>query len=307
MPPDPLTKAPRAASEELFGGSRELSGSGAFDSAALEQWLRDNVEGFRGPLKVEQFRGGQSNPTYRLVTPRSDYVLRRKPPGRLVPGAHAVEREFRVTAALSRAVFPVASPHALCLDETIIGTAFYVMEMVHGRIFWDPTMADVDGAQRAALFDAMNAVIARLHRLDVAALGLSDYGRPGNYFERQIARWSRQYREDEAAGRDRHMDALLEWLPVNIPDDEAVSLVHGDFRTDNLIFHPREPRVLAVIDWELSTLGHPLSDFAYHLMMYSLPPHIIGGFAGADLARLAIPSRDDYVAAYCRRTGREGI
>ena len=279
----------------------------AFDEAALAAWMRVHVDGFAGPLSVEQFKGGQSNPTYKLITPGRSYVLRRKPPGQLVKGAHAVEREAKVLTALGGAGFPVAHIYGLCTDDSVIGTWFYVMEMVEGRIFWDATFPEVPDADRPAYFDAMNATIAHLHGIDHVAAGLGDYGRPGNYFERQIARWSRQYVEDGDAGRDPAMDNLIEWLPGNIPPGDETSVVHGDFRCDNMIFHPTEPRVLAVLDWELSTLGHPLADFAYHTMMYRMPPYIVAGLAGADLTALNIPSETEYVAAYCARAGRDGI
>jgi aminoglycoside phosphotransferase (APT) family kinase protein len=277
------------------------------DPVALLRWLVVHVPGFSGPLTIQQFKGGQSNPTYKLLTPVRNYVLRRKPPGVLLKGAHAVEREYRVISALAGAAFPVARPYALCTDESVIGTWFYVMEMAEGRIFWDSRLPGLTAAERPHYFDALNSTIARLHGLDPATIGLADYGKPGNYFDRQIARWSRQYLEDDAAGRDAHMDRLIEWLPRHVPAGEASSVVHGDFRADNIVFHPTEPTVIAVLDWELSTLGHPLADFTYHLMMYRLPPQIIGGFAGKDLAALAIPSEAEYVAAYCRRTGRDGI
>jgi aminoglycoside phosphotransferase (APT) family kinase protein len=278
-----------------------------FDTVRLTDWLAANVEGFRGPFAVEQFRGGQSNPTYKLITPDRAYVLRRKPSGQLLKGAHAVEREARVLAALGRTGFPVAHVHGLCSDEDVIGTWFYVMDMVEGRIFWDAALPEVPRFERAAYFDAMNETLARLHRVDHCAAGLSDFGRPGNYFERQIARWSKQYLEDVEAGRDPYMDRLVEWLPAHIPPGDETSIVHGDYRCDNMIFHPTEPRVLAVLDWELSTLGHPLADFTYHAMMYRMPPHIVAGLAGVDLAESGIPAEADYVEAYCRRTGREGI
>jgi aminoglycoside phosphotransferase (APT) family kinase protein len=278
-----------------------------FDEPRLAEWMRAHVPGFSGPLTVEQFKGGQSNPTYRLVTPGKSYVLRRKPPGPLLKGAHAIEREARVLDALERTGYPVAHVHALCTDEAIIGTWFYIMDMVEGRVFWDAALPDVPDADRPAYFDAMNEAIARLHSLDYAAIGLADYGRPGNYFARQIGRWTAQYLDDAEAGRDPAMDRLVEWLPANIPVGDETSIVHGDFRIDNLIFHPHEPRILAVLDWELSTLGHPLADFAYHAMMYHMPPHIVAGLAGADLASLNLPSEAAYVAAYCARTGRAGI
>ena len=285
-------------------GTTEVRPAHRFDPACLEAWLEREVEGYRGPLAIEQFKGGQSNPTYKLVTPTRDYVLRRKPPGPLLPGAHAVDREYRVITALAAQGFPVAKTYGLCLDETVIGTAFYVMEMVEGRIFWQASLPEVEAAGRPAYFDAMNATIAALHGIDPEAAGLADYGKPGNYFARQIARWSKQYLGDAEAGRVPAMDRLVEWLPDNIPTDEPrPAIIHGDFRCDNMVFHPDRPEVRAVLDWELSTLGHPLADFSYHLMMYRLPE----GLAGQDLSALNIPSEADYVAAYCRRTGRDGI
>lgn len=273
------------------------------DLGALDAWMRANVADYVGPLTVEQFKGGQSNPTYKLITPRKTYVLRKQPPGPLLKGAHALDREARVLAGLSQAGFPVAAVHGLCTDPAIIGTIFYVMDMVEGRIFWDAAIPEVSHAERAALFDAMNATIADLHSIDHVAAGLADYGRPGNYFERQIARWSRQYLEDAEAGRDPYMDRLVEWLPAHIPPGEDTSIVHGDFRIDNMIFHPTQPRVLAVLDWELSTLGHAGADFAYHAMMYRMPPHIVAGLGGSDPAELGIADEEAYLAAYCRRRG----
>lgn len=293
--------------QEANAGTTPVREGYRFDEAALAGWMDANVEGFAGPLTVEQFKGGQSNPTYKLVTPGRAYVLRRKPPGPVLKGAHAVEREAKVLSALGSVGFPVAHVHGLCMDESVIGSWFYVMEMVEGRIFWDATFPDVPREERPAYFDAMNATIASLHSIDREAVGLSDYGRPGNYFARQVGRWTKQYLEDELAGRDPDMDALVEWLPTAIPEGDETSVVHGDFRCDNMIFHPTEPRVLAVLDWELSTSGHPLADFAYHAMMYHMPPTIVAGLEGADLAALNIPSEADYVAAYCRRTGRETI
>lgn len=278
-----------------------------FDEAALARWMVDNVAGYSGPLVIEQFKGGQSNPTYKLVTPARNYVLRRKPPGEVLKGAHAVEREYQVLSALGQAGFPVACVHGLCTDESVIGSWFYVMECVDGRIFWDATFPDVQRCERAAYFDAMNATIAHLHMVDFRAIGLENYGKPSNYFERQIGRWTKQYLGDVEAGRDPNMDALVDWLPQNIPHGDEVAIVHGDYRCDNMIFHPTEPRVLAVLDWELSTLGHPFADFTYHAMMYRMAPQIVAGLAGADLGTLGIPSEADYVAAYCRRTGREGV
>ncbi|MDH4311209.1 MAG: phosphotransferase family protein [Gammaproteobacteria bacterium] len=273
------------------------------DEARLAQWLAGNVAGYEGPLSVEQFKGGQSNPTYRLITPQAQYVLRRKPPGKLLPGAHAVDREARVMSALRKVGFPVPAVHALFNDDSVLGTPFYVMDLVVGRIFWDAGFPEVSRADRPAYFDAMNSTLATLHRFDPADVGLGDYGKSGNYFARQLARWSKQYLEDVDAGRDENMDVVLEWLSANIPRNDETRIVHGDYRCDNMIFHPREPRVVAVLDWELSTLGHPLADFAYHAMMYRMPPDIVAGLAGADLAALNVPTEAEYLALYCDRTG----
>ena len=277
------------------------------DEGALSQWMRDNVDGFDGLGRVEQFAGGQSNPTYLVHDQSREYVLRRKPSGPILKGAHAIEREYRLISALHPTGFPVPRPYGLCEDEAVIGTPFYVMERVVGRNFWNTAFPEVPKEERAAYFDAMNATIAQLHTIDPAAVGLEDYGRPGNYFERQISRWSGQYFANEAAGRLPDMDALIDWLQNNIPAGDDAAIVHGDFRCDNLLFHPTEPCVVAVIDWELSTLGHPLADFAYHLMVYRMPPGFSTGLLGIDLAAEGIPSEADYVAAYCRRTGRDSI
>ena len=297
---NPLDQAANAGTTPVREGHR-------FDERALAAWMEGNIDGVAGPLTVEQFKGGQSNPTYRLTTPARAYVLRRKPPGPLVKGAHDVLREARILSALAQTDVPVAPVHGICADEAVIGTPFFVMGLVEGRIFWDATLPGMPNAERAACFDAMNATIAALHRVDYQAIGLGDYGRPGNYFARQIGRWTQQYLDDDDAGRDADMDALIDWLPAHIPDGDETSIVHGDFRCDNLIFHPSEPRVLAVLDWELSTLGHPLADFAYHAIMYRMPPDIVAGLAGADVASLGIPSEERYVAAYCERTGRAGM
>jgi aminoglycoside phosphotransferase (APT) family kinase protein len=278
----------------------------AIDSVALGSWLRANVDAGIRDVIVEQYQGGQSNPTYRLTAGDRRYVLRRKPPGRLLPSAHAVDREFRVMSALAGTGVPVAKMHALCDDDAVIGTAFYVMEYVEGRILWDPTLPGMKPPQRAAHYDELNRVIAALHMIDYAAIGLGEFGRTGSYIERQVARWSKQY---QAAGADRidAMDRLIEWLPSHIPEGDETSIVHGDYRLDNVIFHPTEPRILAVLDWELATLGHPLSDFAYQVMAWRLSPQEFRGIKGADLAALGIPSEAEYVAAYCRRTGRKQI
>jgi aminoglycoside phosphotransferase (APT) family kinase protein len=290
-----------------FAGTTAVRSGFELDSAALACWMVEHVEGFSGPLSVEQFCGGQSNPTYKLMTPTRNYVLRRKPSGTLLKGAHAVEREAKVLAALGLVGFPVPHMYALCTDESVIGTWFYIMDMVEGRIFWDATVPGVTSAERAAIFDSMNETMAALHRIDPDAAGLGDFGRRSNYIERQIARWSAQYFDDADAGRDADMDRLIDWLRRKIPANDETSIVHGDYRIDNMIFHTQEPRVVAVLDWELSTLGHPLVDFAGHAMMYHMPPHIVAGLAGADIAALGIPSEADYIAAYCQRTGRSNL
>jgi aminoglycoside phosphotransferase (APT) family kinase protein len=268
--------------------------------------MTQHVEGFRGPLEVEQFRGGQSNPTFRLSAGGKRYVLRRKPPGKLLPSAHAVDREYRVITALGATDVPVARSYALCLDESVIGTIFYIMDYVEGRIFWDPTLPELARDQRRAVYDAMNSVIAALHKVDYRKIGLGDFGKPGNYFARQIDRWTKQYRASETE-TIAAMDRLIDWLPAHAPASEATTLIHGDFRIDNLIFHPSEPRVIAVLDWELSTLGNPLSDFAYHMMPWRLGPDTYRGLFGYDLAALGIPSEAEGRALYCRRTGRGAL
>jgi len=289
-------------------GTREVSERLRFDEAALEHWMSQHVPGFRGPIRVSQFKGGQSNPTYRIDAASGSYVLRRKPPGKLLPGAHAVEREYRVLAALGSQGFPVARVHALCEDESVIGTPFYLMDMVEGRIFWEARLPGLSPEERSAAFDSMNATIARLHSYDPQRIGLGDYGRPGSFVERQVARWSKQYAGDVEAGRIEAMDRLVDWLEKHLPPDSGrSSVVHGDFRCDNMIFDSQEPVVRAVLDWELSTLGDPASDFTYHLLMYRMPSDLFAGLAGMDLDSLGIPTEDDYVAAYCHRTGRDGL
>lgn len=274
---------------------------------SLVRWMTANVAGFAEPLLIEQFKGGQSNPTYRLTTPSARYVLRRKPPGPVLKGAHDVLREARVLRGLASTPVPVPPILGVCEDDAIIGSPFYVMALVEGRIFWDASFSEVEKSERAAYFDAMNKAMADLHQVDFQAVGLGDYGKPGNYFERQIGRWSRQYHDDAEAGRDPDMDALVAWLPTAIPSGEESAIVHGDFRCDNLIFHPTKPEVVAILDWELSTLGHPLADFAYHAMMYRMPPDIVAGLGGTDPVPLGLPAEREYVAAYCARTGRDGI
>jgi aminoglycoside phosphotransferase (APT) family kinase protein len=270
--------------------------------ARLEGWMREHIDGFRGPLDAEQFEGGQSNPTYKLLSGAGSYVLRRKPLGQLLPSAHAVDREYRVMRALSGTEVPVPKVYALCEDDTVIGSAFYVMEFLDGRIFWDPRLPGLSPAERQAMFQSMNAVIAALHSVDHVKVGLAEFGRPGNYMARQVARWSRQYRASETEQQPA-MDRLTEWLPRHLPPEGEPRIVHGDYRIDNLVVHPTEPRVIGVLDWELSTIGDPLVDFAFHAMAWRVSPELFRGLAGVDFAGLAIPSEDEYVAAYCARTG----
>lgn len=272
---------------------------------SLAAYLEANVAGFRGPLTATKFKGGQSNPTYRIDAASGTYVLRRKPPGALLPSAHAVDREFRVLQALHGGAAPVARPLHLCADESVIGSMFYLMDFVDGRIFWDPSLPDQSPAGRAAIYDAIIDAMAALHAIDPAAVGLADYGKPGNYFERQLRRWGEQYRASETR-TIAAMDALIAALPARCPaDDGSVALVHGDFRIDNLMFHPEEPRVLAIVDWELSTLGHPLADLGYFCMALRLPRNpALPGLAGLDRAALGIPDETALLARYAQATGR---
>jgi len=287
---------------EDYLGTRPVAEAHRFDVVALEHYLREHVKGFTGALTVEQFKGGQSNPTFKLSADGRSYVLRRKPSGMLLPSAHAVDREYRVITALAGSAVPVPSTYCLCTDEAVIGTVFYVMDWVDGRVLWDPRLPGMDGDERRAIFTEMNRVISALHRVDFSAIGLADFGRPGNYFARQIDRWSKQYKASETE-RIEAMDNLIAWLPQNIPSDETTSIVHGDYRIDNMIFHPLEARVLAVLDWELSTLGHPMADFSYHMMTWRLSSAEFRGLRGCDLAALAIPTEDEYLEMYLRRTG----
>jgi aminoglycoside phosphotransferase (APT) family kinase protein len=290
---------------DLFTGTMPVAEKQRFDMVALEAYLSVHVEGFGGALTIEQFKGGQSNPTFKLVTPKKAYVMRCKPGPvtKLLPSAHAIEREFRVMRALSSSAVPVAAMHTLCEDESVIGRAFYVMDFVDGRVLWEPQLPGMNNDQRAAIFDEMNRVIAALHQVDFAAAGLADYGKHEGYLARQIARWTKQYRASETESI-ASMDALIEWLPAHIPPGDETSIVHGDYRLDNVIFHPTESRILAVLDWELSTLGHPLADFAYHCMTWYLPPGAGRGLAGFDLTATGIPGVKDYIATYCERTDR---
>jgi aminoglycoside phosphotransferase (APT) family kinase protein len=283
-----------------------MEGDGDLALDRVERFLAENISGFRGPLTAERFAGGQSNPTYWLRARSGDYVLRKKPPGPLLPSAHAVDREYRVMRALADSAVPVPQVYVLCQDEAVAGSAFYVMEHLDGRIFWDQRLQGVAPDERGAMFQSMNKVIADLHSVDYAALGLEDFGRPGNYMGRQIARWSRQYRASET-DKQPAMDALIDWLPAHLPPEGTAAIVHGDYRMDNLVFHKTEPRVIGVLDWELSTIGDPLADFAYHTMSWRIDPALYNGLGGVDVASLAIPDEAQYVAAYCRNTGRAAI
>jgi aminoglycoside phosphotransferase (APT) family kinase protein len=291
--------------EEMMG-TKPVSERQKFDVEALDRFLLAHVDGYAGgPLTVEQFKGGQSNPTFKISNGKQQYVLRTKPgpAARLLPSAHAIDREFRVMDALHKAGFPAARQYALCLDEDDIGRAFFVMEFIEGRVLWEQSLPGMTPPERAAIYDELNRVIAQLHTIDYAAIGLADYGKPGNYFKRQIERWTKQY-QASATETIEAMDKLIAWLPDNIPPGDDTAIVHGDFRLDNMIFHPTEPRILAVLDWELSTLGHPAADFSYHCMSWHIPPGAFRGIAGLDLAALGIPSQQEYIAQYCARTGK---
>ena len=278
------------------------------DIATLSKYLDANIDGFGGLQSAEKFSGGQSNPTFLLSAGSGKYVLRRKPPGELLKSAHAVDREFCVISALADSDVPVADAYHLCEDDDVIGSMFYVMSFVDGRIFWDPTLPDLSNEDRTSVYDAMNRVLAALHGVDFTAVGLGDFGKPGNYFERQVGRWTKQYLAAETE-TIAPMDELMRWLPENMPaDDGQVALVHGDYRLDNMIFHLTEPRILAIVDWELSTLGHPYADLAYQCMQWRLPNvGISRGLADIDRNALGIPTEAEYVASYCRRTGRDDI
>jgi aminoglycoside phosphotransferase (APT) family kinase protein len=290
--------------QSAFSGTREVAERLRFDVGRLEAYLREHVAGFAGPIVVSQFKGGQSNPTYLVETPLRRYVLRRKPPGKLLPSAHAVDREFRVISALYGQGFPVAEPVLYCADESLAGTAFFVMAHVEGRVFWEPQMPASNASERAQVYDAMNATLARLHTFDPAEIGLSDYGRGENYVARQIERWSKQYRASETEPIEE-MEKLIAWLPAHVPPGQTPRVVHGDYRLDNMIVEPAAPRIAAVLDWELSTLGDPLADFTYHLMQWHMPRAEAGtgSLAGLDLSALGIPALDAYVEAYVARTG----
>ena len=288
--------------QSTFSGTRPVDPRHALDEAALDAWLRAHVEGYAGPLTVRQFKGGQSNPTYELATPGRTYVLRRKPPGTLLPSAHAVDREFTVISALHQQGYPVARPWALCTEDAVIGSMFYVMDKVEGRVLWDLKLPGLEPAQRRAVYEAQVDALADLHAFDPAEIGLADYGRPGNYFERQVARWTKQYRASEIEPVPA-MDRLIAFLPDSLPPEAPARVVHGDFRLDNLILAPDAPEVRAVLDWELSTLGDPMADLSYLLIAWVIPASERNGLAGADLEALGIPSVEAIVARYARRAG----
>jgi aminoglycoside phosphotransferase (APT) family kinase protein len=279
------------------------------DTASLTNYLIGRIPDFAGQVTAEKFAGGQSNPTFKVTAGDQQYVLRRKPPGELLASAHAVDREFRVISALADTDVPVPKTFLLCEDESIVGSMFYLMEYLEGRVFWDPTLPEVSSnAERSAIYDDMNRVLAALHKVDVDKVGLGDFGRPGNYFERQLGRWTKQYRASETEHSEA-METLMAWLPANMPaDDGANSLVHGDYRLDNLMFHPTEPRIIAVLDWELSTLGHPLADLAYQVMAWQLPGDgSLRGLLEVNRADYGIPGDQEYIDRYCERTGRSSI
>jgi aminoglycoside phosphotransferase (APT) family kinase protein len=288
--------------EALNTGVKPVAESHRFDEGALAEWMTANVEGYEGPLQARQFKGGQSNPTYQLVTPRQSYVMRRKPPGKLLPSAHAVDREFRVISALHPTGFPVARPYGLCTDESVVGTMFYVMEMVEGRVLWDQSLPAYSPPERHAIHMAALSTLAALHNTDYKAVGLEGFGRPGNYMLRQIDRWTKQYKASETQHLET-IERLIEWLPRTAPDDDQTTIVHADYRLDNMIMHATEPRVVAVLDWELATLGNPLADFTYVLMQW-----VNGSLSTIpDLKARGIPTMEEYIAEYCRLTGREGL
>ena len=295
-----------SAAEDTYAGTKPVEERHRIDEAALAAWMKEKVEGFAGPLQVSQFKGGQSNPTYRLDTPGQAYVLRRKPFGPLLPSAHAVDREFRVISALHGAGFPAPRTYALCQDDAVIGSWFYIMAMVEGRVIWDASMPDKEPEERRAIFEAEISTLAQLHQTNCEAIGLGDYGKPGNYFARQVERWTRQYRAAEIDPIPE-MDRLIEWLPRTTPPQDRTSIVHGDYRMDNMIYHASEPRVVAVLDWELSTLGDPLADFSYLMMNWNMPADGRSGVMGLDLPALGIPTVEEAAALYCRLTGRDGV
>lgn len=293
---------------EQFSGTKPLPAHLRFDEARVMDYLKDHIPDFTGPFKVSQFRGGQSNPTFLIEASSGRYVLRRKPPGDLLPSAHAVDREYRVMTALHGVGFPAPRTYCFCEDESLVGTMFYVMDYVEGRVFWDASLPGETPESRTAIYNAFCDTLAQLHAVDYVAAGLEDFGRPGNYFARQISRWSKQFKASQTSDEPA-MDRLIDWLPGNIPEEESVSLVHGDFSLHNVMFHPTEPRIVAALDWEISTIGHPLADLTYNMLGWYAPqtPGAIGSLDGLDLAALGIPSMDAYCARYCEQTGRASI
>jgi aminoglycoside phosphotransferase (APT) family kinase protein len=299
--------AEAASRDSEYSGTKTVEERHRFDEAGLETWMRENVEGFAGPLTVSQFKGGQSNPTYRLDTPGRSYVMRRKPFGKLLPSAHAVDREYKVITALHRQGFPAPKTYGLCMDDGVIGAAFYVMQMVDGRVFWDQTLPAVAREDRRPIFEQEILTLAKLHSYNPDEIGLGDYGRPGNYFARQVDRWTKQYRASETE-KIEDVERLIEWLAKTVPQQDRVSVVHGDYRLDNMIFAPNKPNVIAVLDWELSTLGDPLADFTYLLMQWIMSSG--GGrtgLVGQDLPSLNIPTLAEAIEIYCKATGRPDI
>ena len=297
-----------ASAQEMFSGTKEVADTHKFNEDNLFQWMTEHVEGFEGPMDVRQFKGGQSNPTFKLITPKKAYVMRRKPPGKLLPSAHAVDREFRVIDALYPLGYPVARPYALCEDTDVVGTMFYVMDHVEGRILWDGTLPDYEPAQRRAIYEAKVKTFADLHNVDWRAAGLEGFGKEGDYVARQIHRWTKQYTASETK-TITEMNKLIDWLPHNIPPGETTTIVHGDYRLDNMILHPTEPKVIAVLDWELSTLGDPLADFTYHLMNWVMPSSDGRGAIVdiPDLKAYGIPTMDEYIDMYCQHRGLSGL
>lgn len=290
--------------QKAFSGTSPVRSGYELDLQSLQKYMEDHVEGFRGPIEIRQFKGGQSNPTYQIVTPNKKYVLRRKPLGKLLKSAHAVDREYRVITALNETDVPVAKTYALCKDDSVIGSWFYIMDFVDGRIYW--TYFDTPKEERLALFDAVNDAVAKLHLVDYKAVGLEDYGKKGNYFSRQLSRWTKQYRDSMDEGYPP-MDELIEWLNDNIPEDDKTTIVHGDYRMDNVIFHPSRSEVIAIIDWEISTLGNPISDFSYSCIAWKRPYKEGQGLGGIDYKAMNIPTEEEYLEAYCRRVGIEKI
>ena len=292
--------------QSQFSGTQDVLEQHRFDVGALQDYMAAHVEGFSGDIQLSQFKGGQSNPTYRIDAGGKSYVLRRKPPGELMPSAHAVDREYRVITALADTDVPTPKTYCLCEDGEVIGTAFYIMEMVQGRVLWDGELPGMSNGERGAVYQSVNEAMAALHKVDYNAIGLGNFGKVGEYRERQIHRWSKTYRLAEMDPIPE-MDHLIEWLPENIPPGDETTLIHGDYRLDNMVFHPTEPRVVALLDWELATLGHPVGDFTYTLMGWRLDKDLFRGIAQADLPSLGIPTEDEYITRYCRMTGRDGI